>query len=42
MLIVQMKIKPLSDRVVVVRIEEKEKTTGGHILMHLRAVAEIK
>jgi co-chaperonin GroES (HSP10) len=24
-----MKIKPLSDRVLVVRIEEKEKTTGG-------------
>jgi len=27
-----MKIKPLSDRVLVVRIEEKEKTTGGIII----------
>ena len=27
-----MKIKPLSDRVIVVRIEEKEKTTGGIII----------
>ena len=27
-----MKIKPLSDRVLVVRIEEKDKTTGGIII----------
>ena len=27
-----MKIKPLSDRVIVVRIEENEKTTGGIII----------
>jgi chaperonin GroES len=27
-----MKIRPLSDRVLVVRIEEKEKTTGGIII----------
>jgi chaperonin GroES len=27
-----MKIRPLSDRVLVVRIEEKEKTTGGLII----------
>ena len=27
-----MKMKPLSDRVLVVRIEEKEKTTGGIII----------
>lgn len=27
-----MKIRPLSDRVIVVRIEKKEKTTGGIII----------
>ena len=27
-----MKVKPLSDRVLVARIEEKEKTTGGIII----------